>query len=733
MREVSDLGIINDLENDKKAITVQDSKNEGKIPILKSGKVGKLGNLSSKEELTQLTHQLTQLTQLTQNPTYPIKEKIVFTLFESNNSMKKISEILKEELVNISRNIKREDREKGLFYDGLVEVKEKKGNVDIWGLTKQGESEVKFLLNQFEQKRKREEDIAFVKHQVEDQISIVKEYLEGLQKDMVNIKRKGFIFIDFMNFAKHSPEVAEDILENPIDLIKVFQIAFGSIDMEFEKIIPRFINLPKSQYKEVGDLRFDDFNKLLFIDGMIKGRSETKPKVNSSMFECPSCGNRIPLLQTEKMFKEPSRCGCGRKGKFIHLMNEDKLVSVQFLELEEFSENLKGVNEPRTIHLLLQNDLCDSKRQKDFNPGIRVRFVGYYCRDWKLTANTKNNLLDTYFECNSYEVLEQNLEFNVNEFEKKELIDLSERDDLIEVLVDSFCPEIIGNRDEKLALLLSAVKAQIFLPKYERDRIHLLLVSNPGHAKTQMIKQLVDLTPCSRFASATDSSKVGLTGAVVKDEFLGGWKLSAGAVALANNGLCAVDELAELAEEHKKGLNHAMENGEVFINKATIHQRLITNTTIIAACNPKNERFDPDVDSLSQVDLPGSLLDRFDLVFNVGYNFVNRNKFLDFVNNNVDKKEVVSEDLLSKYLLLATNHTVNLSIEIENFIAKKADFLASQMKEFEFRQFKSIFRLSVAFAKLRLRESIIEDDVIAACKLFIKSKESFGLFFSGEV
>jgi len=672
-----------------------------------------LNHLINQNQLNQLNH-LTNLT---------IKEKIVLILYNYTYKINDIHKILKETtLQNISQTIKREDRGTGLFYEGLIEVKKVDGGVDVWGCTDKGieyiNNKYDNLLKQQEQKQRKQEEQEDFRQYTDN----LEDYLNSIHVD----ESRKILRIDFKELLNIQPEICEKLED---DFNNQFMMCQQIVKANTGKNIHiLFHNLTNNVYRDIGSLDYTYFNKLVMVEGIIKGRSDRRPQITSSKFECPNCGNIKIFIQKEKIFKHLTSCACKFKGKLTHL--NDELITVQRLEIEEFSENLKGVTEPRSLNIILKNVVCDSSYQKDFNPGTRIKFWGSLKSDWNFKMMAKETLLNFYLEANGYEVLENSLEFNLKEEDKKIIESFVNKKGFFDLLAKSFCPEISDNIDIKKSLILSAVKGQVEKPKFKRDRIHVLLCSNPGRGKTILVKKLVELTPYSRFTSGLNSSKAGLTAAVVKDEFVGGWRLSAGAVPLANNGICVVDEMDKFQEDDKKSLNSVMEEGEVIVDKATIHQKLLSNTTIVGTCNPKNEKFDNENPTIEQLNLPRSLIDRFDLIFVLNSKEVG-NPFMDIMLDDAD--DLVDDDFISKFILYARSMEVSISKEIKNFIAETAYNLKRGYSDFDFgfRQLHGLFRLSVAFAKVNLRVEVLKEDVLGASKLMISSLESMNIYYNG--
>ena len=174
-----------------------------------------------------------------------------------------------------------------------------------------------------------------------EQVKRFKEFLESnYHPKLLKMIRKGqsFIVIDFSDLLKFNPELADELLEDPEEVIKAGEIAIQEFDLpdNLKNFKIRFNNLPEDQKIMIRNIRSKHINKLFVMEGVVRQKSDVRPQVTSARFECPNCGNIINVLQLDTQFKEPNKCGCGRKGKFRLLTKE--LVDAQGIVLEEAPE-----------------------------------------------------------------------------------------------------------------------------------------------------------------------------------------------------------------------------------------------------------------------------------------------------------------------------------------------------------------------------------------------------------
>lgn len=714
---------------------VLENINDKKNIIYKNVGSGNLGNLIEIEQGSQGSHNYEQGSQGSQGSHIPkvpieqIKDSILLCLY--SNKLKTSNEISKELSLNVkevSKHIQRSDRDNGLLNNGFVEIKDiKPGDIDVWGLTSKGNEYINNLL-------KKEEELKTIAQNKINQVSKDNQKINDIKNFLTNeykfesLSNNKSILIDFQKFALDCPEHAEDLLDKADEGLKFFEIALE--DLFSKPLKARFFNLPKSSQRSIIELGHEYFNKLIYIEVTIIGRSTRHPNILQSAFLCPSCNTTITLLQENKIIKEPKRCVCGHNTNF-KLLGDHKLETIQKFQIEELSENLHGVNQPPKIYSIAKDEVCSPENQKYFNQGNRLKLVGYLTYEYQATnSGKKKTELDLLFEIISFEQLDVSLEHNLTNKDKENNQNLVKKEDFKEILLSSFCPNIKGVDLAKLSILLSSIRG-LKDDIVKRDNIHILLASNPGSGKSELLKEIVKLIPYSRFSDGMNSSKVGLIGAVTKDEFLGGYMLTAGVVPLCNHGICVIDEIDKIDDDDKKSLNGAMEQGEISIHKAVIHQTLKADTTIISACNPINEKFDFNNSSnhlINQIDLPKSTRDRFDLIIALD-NGNKKNKFLEAIKS--ISNEIISPDNLSKYLIQAKEIKPKLSVEIKKYIAETCDNLSENFNDtgfdFGYRQFHAIFRLSYAFTKLRLSNEVTKEDVSNAIIHFLDCLKTLGI------
>ncbi|MBI4981433.1 AAA family ATPase [Candidatus Woesearchaeota archaeon] len=421
--------------------------------------------------------------------------------------------------------------------------------------------------------------------EVEEQIKVLREFIEqNYYPQLLEGVRKGqmFLALDFSELVKFNTEISEELLESPEEVLKAAEMAVKEFDLpqKVQKFTIRLVNLPDSQKINVSDIRSKHLNKFLWTEGVVRQKSDVRPHVAAAKFECPSCGNVITIIQLDKKYKEPSKCSCGRKGKFKEIARE--LVDGQGIVLEENADELDGV-QPKRINVFLKDDLVAPISERRTGPGSRVRICGWVTEvPIILKTGGQSTKYDLIIEANNIEPLQEDaIETNISEQEEEEIKKLARNPNALNILASSITPSIYGHDKIKEALVLQLAggcRKTRSDGVSTRGDIHILLVGDPGSGKSQILKRITGVAPKARFTSGKGSTAAGLTASVVKDEFLGGWSLEAGTLVLANRGFAIIDEMDKMNKDDRSALHEALEQQsyhpqtEIMLSDGSVHK-----------------------------------------------------------------------------------------------------------------------------------------------------------------
>ncbi len=568
----------------------------------------------------------------------------------------------------------------------------------------------------------------------EDFIIEAKSFFEDYKKQIGESIRKGkkVIYVNFEDLASSSPVLSEALISNPEDVLQILETALEETGLIKNPRI-RFNNLPETQKVKIRTIRAEHLNQLIYFEGLVRQASEVRPQVINAKFECPTCGTVISVLQIDKKFREPSRCSCGRKGQFRLLSKT--MVDAQRLVIEESPESLTGGEQPRRLSVFLKEDLVEPGMEEKTTPGSKVRALGILKEvPVPLQSGSISTRFDLALEANNLIPLESTYEdFEISEEEERQIEELAADPDLFEKLRGSIAPSIWGYDEIKEALVLQmfgGVRKVSPDGTTSRGDIHLFLMGDPGVAKSVILKFISNIAPKGRYVVGMGASGRGITATVVRDEFLKGWSLEAGAMVLANKGVVCIDEIEKMIPEDRSAMHEALEQQTVTISKANVQATLSAQTSVLAAGNPKYGRFEPTQSITQQIDLPPALINRFDLIF-ILRDLPNKEQD-DAIATHVlnlhqmkGTKSKIERDLFRKYIAYAkqkikpklTNKAVE---EIKNFYVKLRNMQSSGESKsipISARQLQGLIRLAEAHARTRLSQTVDKEDSQVAIRL----------------
>ena len=563
----------------------------------------------------------------------------------------------------------------------------------------------------------------------QEQIDRFKDFIkEFYLPELLEKARKGrrSIVFDFRELAKFEIQLSDELLEDPEEVLKSAGIAIDQFDLpeSAKNIQVRISHLPKSHNVMIRNIRTEHLGNFITIEGVVRQKSDVRPQMVSSKFECPSCGNIIPVLQLDRKFKEPSRCGCGRKGKFKMLSKA--LIDAQSMTFEECIEYLEGGQQPKKIKILMKDNLVSPITENKTNPGTKLRINGYVKEVPVMLRNGgQSTTFDLMVEANYVEPIEEEFgAIKISKEDEQKIKTLAEDPDIYTKLVKSLAPSIYGHNRIKEALLLqmvSGIKKRRADGSMTRGDMHILLIGDPGSGKSQLLKRVDVIAPKSRFISGKGASGAGLTATVIKDDFIGGWALEAGALVLANKGMLCLDELDKMGKEDTSSMHEALEGQTVTVSKANIQATLKCETTVLAAANPKFGRFDPYSKTIAeQIELPSTLINRFDMIFPVKDNpdqikDEGLARFIFGLNRGKGTNEgVISTEMLRKFIAYAKSKEPQLTQEAEDAgVEYYLQMRGSGNKEsglksipISARQLEGVIRMAEAYAKIELSETV---------------------------
>ncbi len=435
------------------------------------------------------------------------------------------------------------------------------------------------------------------------------------------------LHVDYADIERFDSDLAIYLMRRPQNAIYAAEQAIKQYipPTEEAEIHFRVRGIPRDMRVEIRDLRAKHLGRLVSVEGLLRKATEVRPRLVEAVFQCLRCGAIIKEAQEGMAFREPLECyenqgGCTRtpgSTKFKLIDEGSRFVDTQKIEIQEPPEELRGGEAPQRLVAYVEDDITGQ-----VFPGDRLVLNGVLRGAQRGRFSAKSTLFDIFADIVSIEM--EKLEYEEIEITPDDVKKIDEEaatEDVIRKIVGSIAPSIYGLDVEKEALalqLFGGVAKELPDGRRIRGDSHILLVGDPGTGKSELLAYMTRLSPRGIYASGKAATAAGLTAAAVRDEFgEGRWTLEAGALVLADKGLACIDELEKMSEQDRSSIHTAMEQQTVHVAKAGITATLQTRCAILAAANPTFGRFDDKKFISEQINLPSTLLSRFDVIFPV--------------------------------------------------------------------------------------------------------------------
>ena len=578
----------------------------------------------------------------------------------------------------------------------------------------------------------------------------------------------------------------------PVETVPIYDYQLAIIACELEGVADpdsldnplqtRIYNL--NDTRVIRDLDPSDVGTLVSISGMVTRTSSVIPDQSLACFKCTKCGHEVITRNDRGNIDEPSKCvepSCNLKFTMQLIYNCSAFVDKQLVKLQEAPDDIPEGETPHTVSMFTRQDLVDSSK-----PGDRVKVVGIYraqpvrinprSREVKSIFKTfidvmhveKDGAADSLFSLLADET--QNPEATTPAVEGDENVpphvsqptqndaaagllnasnmtaeevqakrirfrEIAADPDVYERLAASLAPSIWQLDDVKKGLLcqLFGGVSKALVGGKTRGEINVLLVGDPGVSKSQILGYVHKLAPRGIYTSGKGSSAVGLTAYVTRDPETREMVLESGALVLSDRGVCCIDEFDKMSDAARSTLHEVMEQQTISVAKAGIIATLNARTSVLAAANPVGSRYNPSLSIVDNIQLPPSLMSRFDLIYLL-----------------LDKADEANDRRLARHLIALYGHADTLGrgaqppVEagvLRDFISfaratcspkltpESAQKLANSYADMRAlgmsrktvsatpRQLESLIRLSEALARMRLAEWVEESDVEEAVRL----------------
>ena len=502
----------------------------------------------------------------------------------------------------------------------------------------------------------------------------------------------------------------------------------------------------------VRHVRGEHLGHFITIRAIATRVSDVKPVVQVSAYTCDRCGCEIFQPVTDKSFGPLTVCpseDCKKnqaKGQLNPSSRASKFQPFQEVKVQELAEQVPIGQIPRSLTVL-----CYGTLVRQVNPGDVVDISGIFLPTpyTGFQAMRAGLLTDTYLEAHHFvQHKKAYSEMTVDPLLVRRIDQYRQSGQVYELLAKSIAPEIYGHLDVKKALLLlliGGVNKEMGDGMKIRGDINICLMGDPGVAKSQLLKYISKVAPRGVYTSGRGSSGVGLTAAVMRDPVTDEMVLEGGALVLADNGICAIDEFDKMDENDRTAIHEVMEQQTISISKAGISTTLNARTSILAAANPLYGRYNPRISPVENINLPAALLSRFDILFllldtptrDTDAQLAKHVAFVHMHSRHPEADEdavVFTPHEVRSYVARARTYRPVVPARVSEYMvktyvrmrdaARRAERRGEQFTHTTPRTLLGVVRLAQALARLRFSNEVIQDDVDEALRLIEASKQS---------
>ncbi|XP_012152928.1 DNA replication licensing factor Mcm2 [Megachile rotundata] len=573
-------------------------------------------------------------------------------------------------------------------------------------------------------------------------------------RHMCESNQSSFV-VEFPILASKEHVLAYFLPEAPFQMLEIFdEVAkelvltiFPSYERVTSEIHVRISELPLIE--EIRTFRKLHLNQLVRTLGVVTATTGVLPQLSVVKYDCTKCGYILgPFVQNQNSEVKPGSCPeCQSVGPFMINMEQTIYRNYQKITIQESPGKIPAGRIPRSKDCILLSDLCDRCK-----PGDEVDVTAIYTNSYDGSLNTEQGfpVFATVLLANHLQVKDsKEIVESLTEEDISSIIALSKDHRIADRIVASIAPSIYGHEYTKRALALAIFGGESKNPgdKHKvRGDINVLLCGDPGTAKSQFLKYVEKIAPRAVFTTGQGASAVGLTAFVRKSPATREWTLEAGALVLADHGVCLIDEFDKMNDQDRTSIHEAMEQQSISISKVGIVTSLHARCSVIAASNPIGGRYDASMTFSENVDLSEPILSRFDILCvvkdeidpmqdrhlakfvvnsHIKHHPTNAGKVIPTEENANDIS--IPQDLLKKYIVYARQ---NVHPKLTNIDQDKVAKLYSQLRQeslatgslpITVRHIESIIRMAEASAKMHLRDHVQESDVNLAIRMMLDS------------
>ncbi|KAI5475627.1 hypothetical protein MNV49_001088 [Pseudohyphozyma bogoriensis] len=585
------------------------------------------------------------------------------------------------------------------------------------------------------------------------------------------LRRENTLEVEISHLIGWDEELAARVRTEPGEVVPLFEIALRNLAKGIlyptaasteterqrrEKDVPEIQLQLRSgsrlmQFRELGAT---SISHLVRLPGIVVSASVLQSRAIKLHLMCKSCHN-VANLEVQggfSGFQLPRVCGASSpEGQtkdcpmdpYVIVHDKCQFVDQQIIKLQEAPDMVPVGELPR--HLTLTADRYLTGKVV---PGTRVVATGIYST---ITPGKRNNggavaLRNPYLRVLGLEIDTDGTGRGTRNFtaeEEEEFAEMARSEGFYERFSSSIAPSIFGNQDIKkaIACLLFGGSKKV-LPDGMRLRgdINVLLLGDPGTAKSQLLKFVEKVSPIAVYTSGKGSSAAGLTASVQRDPVSREFFLEGGAMVLADGGVVCIDEFDKMRDEDRVAIHEAMEQQTISIAKAGITTILNSRTSVLAAANPVFGRYDDMKSPGENIDFQTTILSRFDMIFIVKDEHnqdrdrtIARHVMAIHMNRATQSQPVgeIDIDKMKRFVSYCKSRCApRLSAEAAEKLSSHFVALRKQVQQVErdnnerssipitVRQLEAIIRISESLAKMTLATQVQEHHVDEAIRMF---------------
>ncbi|KAL8852013.1 MAG: hypothetical protein Q9221_003118 [Calogaya cf. arnoldii] len=577
--------------------------------------------------------------------------------------------------------------------------------------------------------------------------------------------------VDIAHLISYNEELAHKLQTEPADTIPLFEAALKQCTNRtvYPSQKADDLRLPQHQLLlhssasiiSIRDLNATNISHLVRIPGIVIGASTLSSKATALSIQCRNCqhmdtipvsggiaGVSLPRVCSRKRTEGDNSDKCPLDPYFV-VHERCQFIDQQILKLQEAPDQVPVGELPR--HIKISADRYLTNRVV---PGTRCTIMGvfsiYQNKESKGSGNSAIAIRTPYLRAvGIHSDVDHTAKGNAifSEEEEQEFLEMSRRPDLYSVFANCIAPSIYGNQDIKRAiacLLLGGSKKILPDGMKLRGDINVLLLGDPGTAKSQLLKFVEKVAPIAIYTSGKGSSAAGLTASVQRDTNTREFYLEGGAMVLADGGVVCIDEFDKMRDEDRVAIHEAMEQQTISIAKAGITTILNARTSVLAAANPIFGRYDDMKTPGENIDFQTTILSRFDMIFIVrdehdrgrDERIARHVMGIQMGGRGVEEQTEaeISVEKMKRYISYCksrmaprlspsaaeklSSHFVSLRRQIH---AHETSSQSRSSIPITIRQLEAITRISESLAKLTLTSLVTESHVDEAIRLFLAS------------